>query len=147
MIEDVRFSIAEINIVVHATEDKSIILRSLHDVLSVSEEKFSSVYLDGHFGNEIVLLTANIAAPEANALASKIILSMGSIDRIHLSKFFNKYIDEKGNLYIRLDKQKLCQGKISLFDIDSIRIRFRPIRKYRPTNNLETYRRFFTLNE
>ena len=82
MIEDVRFSIAEINIVVHATEDKSIILRSLHDVLSVSEEKFSSVCLDGHFGNEIVLLTANIAAPEANALASKIILSMDSIDRI-----------------------------------------------------------------
>ena len=82
MIEDVRFSIAEINIVVHATEDKSIILRSLHDVLSVSEEKFSSIYLEGHFGNEIVLLTASIGVREANALVSKIILSIGSIDRI-----------------------------------------------------------------
>ena len=49
MIEDVRFSIAEINIVVHATEDKSIILRSLRDVISVSEEKFSSAYLEGSF--------------------------------------------------------------------------------------------------
>jgi RNA binding exosome subunit len=55
-----------------------------------------------------------------------------------------QFSDEKGNLYLRLDKQRLCQGKISVSTGDSIRIKFRPVKRYRPTSNVETYRGLFT---
>ena len=38
----------------------------------------------------------------------------------------NDYVDDKGTLYLRLDKQKICEGKIELSDIDSIKIKFKP---------------------
>ena len=36
------------------------------------------------------------------------------------------YVDDKGTLHIRLDKQRICEGKIQLSDIDSIKIKFKP---------------------
>ena len=139
-VDDIRFSSAEINIVVHATEDENKILHSLYNVLSIPAEKFSHSVQEGHWGNKILLLTANIDGHTAKDLILKIMSLLNSVDRYHLSNFFDKYIDEKGNLYIRLDKQRICKGRISLSEIDSIRIRFRPVRRYKPSNNLQNYR-------
>ena len=139
-VDDIRFSSAEINIVVHATEDENKILHSLFDVLSIPSEKFSYSFSEGHWGNKILVLTATIDGQVAKDLILKIISLLNSIDRYHLSNFFDKYVDEKGNLYIRLDKQRICKGRISLSERDSIRIRFRPVRRYKPSNNLQNYR-------
>ncbi|MFL6390672.1 MAG: RNA-binding domain-containing protein [Nitrososphaeraceae archaeon] len=139
-VDDIRFSSAEINIVVHATEDENKILHSLFDVLSIPSEKFSYSFSEGHWGNKILVLTATIDGQVAKDLILKIISLLNSIDRYHLSNFFDKYVDEKGNLYIRLDKQRICKGRISLSESDSIRIRFRPVRRYKPSSNLQNYR-------
>lgn len=139
-VDDIRFSSAEINIVVHATEDENKILHSLFDVLSIPSEKFSYSFSEGHWGNKIFVLTATIDGQVAKDLILKIISLLNSIDRYHLSNFFDKYVDEKGNLYIRLDKQRICKGRISLSERDSIRIRFRPVRRYKPSSNLQNYR-------
>jgi RNA-binding protein len=139
-VDDIRFSSAEINIVVHATEDENKILHSLFDVLSIPYEKFSYSFSEGHWGNKILVLTATIDGQVAKDLILKIISLLNSIDRYHLSNFFDKYVDEKGNLYIRLDKQRICKGRISLSERDSIRIRFRPVRRYKPSSNLQNYR-------
>ncbi|MFL6317250.1 MAG: RNA-binding domain-containing protein [Nitrososphaeraceae archaeon] len=139
-VDDIRFSSAEINIVVHATEDENKILHSLFDVLSIPSEKFSYSFSEGHWGNKILVLTATIDGQVAKDLILKIISLLNSIDRYHLSNFFDKYVDEKGNLYIRLDKQRICKGRISLSERDSIRIRFRPVRRYKPSSNLQNYR-------
>ena len=147
LVDDIRFSSAEINILVHATENENKILRSLYDILSIPSEKFTSLVSDGHWGNKISVLTATIDGQVAKELILKIISLLNSIDRYHLSNFFDKYVDEKGNLYIRLDKQRICKGKISLSDSDSIRIRFRPIRRYKPSSNLQNYRVLLTLGE
>ncbi len=146
-VDDIRFSSAEINIVVHATENENKILHSLYDILSIPSEKFTSLVSDGHWGNKISVLTATIDGQVAKELILKIICMLNSVDRYHLSNFFDKYVDEKGNLYIRLDKQRICKGRISLSDSDSIRIRFRPIRRYKPSSNLQNYRVLLTLGE
>ena len=145
--ENVGFSSAEINIIVHATENENKILQSINDILSISAEKFSGSPLEGHWGNKILLLTATIDSQAAKNLVSKIISSLNSSDRNYLSYLFDKYVDEKGNLYIRLDKQRICQGKISLSESDSIRIRFRPIKRYRPSNTVQNYRGLLTSSE
>ncbi|MFL6430345.1 MAG: RNA-binding domain-containing protein [Nitrososphaeraceae archaeon] len=139
-VDDIRFSSAEINIVVHATEDENKILHSLFDVLSIPSEKFSYSFSECHWGNKILILTATIDGQVAKDLILKIISLLNSVDRYHLSNFFDKYVDEKGNLYIRLDKQRICKGRISLSERDSIRIRFRPVRRYKPSSNLQNYR-------
>jgi RNA-binding protein len=146
-VDDIRFSSAEINIVVHATENENKILHSLDDTLSIPAEKFTSSVSDGHWGNRISILTATIDGQVAKNLILKIISLLNSVDRYHLSNFFDKYVDEKGNLYIRLDKQRICKGRISLSDRDSIRIRFRPVRRYKPSGNLQNYRVLLTLGE
>lgn len=146
-VDDIRFSSAEINIVVHATENENKILHSLYDILSIPSEKFMSLVSDGHWGNKISVLTATIDGQVAKELILKIISMLNSVDRYHLSNFFDKYVDEKGNLYIRLDKQRICKGRISLSDSDSIRIRFRSIRRYKPSSNLQNYRVLLTLDE
>ena len=146
-VDDIRFSSAEINIVVHATENENKILHSLYDILSIPSEKFTSSVSDGHWGNRISILTARIDGQVAKELILKIISSLNSVDRYHLSNFFDKYVDEKGNLYIRLDKQRMCRGRISLSDSDSVRIRFKPIRRYKPSSNLQNYRVLLTLGE
>jgi RNA-binding protein len=146
-VDDIRFSSAEINIVVHATENENKILYSLYNILSIPSEKFTSLVSDGHWGNKILILTATIDGQVAKELILKIISMLNSVDRYHLSNFFDRYVDEKGNLYIRLDKQRICKGRISLSDSDSIRIRFRPIRRYKPSSNLQNYRVLLTLGE
>jgi RNA-binding protein len=142
--EDIRFSSAEINVVIHATENENKILHSINDVLSMSTDKFLTTTSEGQWGNKIMLLTVTIDSRAAKDLALKIIHSLNSVDRNILSNFFDKYVDEKGNLYIRLDKQRICKGKISLSESDSIRIRFRPVNRYKPSDNLQNYRGFFS---
>ena len=146
-VDDIRFSSAEINIVVHATENEKKILDSLYGILSIPAEKFISSVSDGHWGNKISILTATIYGQVAKEIVIKIISMLNTVDRYHLSNFFDKYVDEKGNLYIRLDKQRICKGRISLSDSDSVRIRFKPIRRYKPSSNLQNYRVLLTLGE
>jgi len=143
----ITFSTAQISVIVHATENQDKILQSINDVLYISPDRFSYNISEGHWGNKILILSAVIASAEANSLVSKILSGLNKTDRHTLSDFFDNYIDEKGNLYIRLDKQRICQGRSSLSDNDSIRIRLRPVRKYKPTRILETYRWLLTSRE
>src|ERR671925_367249 len=115
--ENVGFSSAEINIIVHATENENKILQSINDILSISAEKFSGSPSEGHWGNKILLLTATIDSQAAKSLVSKIISSLNSSDRISLS------------------------------ESDSIRIRFRPVKRYRPSNTVQNYRGLLTSSE
>ena len=144
---NIRFSTAEISIIIHATENQDKILQSINDVLYISPDRFSSTSSEGHWGNKILLLTAVIGSTEASSLIATLLSKLNKIDRHSLADFFDNYIDEKGNLYIRLDKQRVCQGRTSLSDNDSIRIRLRPVRRYRPTKTLEDYRRLLTSSE
>ena len=144
---DLRFSAAEINLLLHATEDGDKVLRSIQDMLAVPLERFSISPSEGHYKNKILLLKATLASQEASELALQIMSHLNSSDRERLSGSLREYSDEKGNLYLRLDKQRICQGKMSLSEMDAIRIRFKPVKRYRPSGNLESYRGLLSSTE
>jgi RNA-binding protein len=143
---NLNFSAAEVNLVLHATEDGGKVLHAIEDVLLLQSELFSSSPSDGHHKNKILLLKAILSSHEAGKLASRIISHLNSVDREQLSRLLDEYSDEKGNLYIRLDKQSICQGRVSLSETDAIRIRFRPVKRYRPSGSIESYRGLFQSN-
>jgi RNA binding exosome subunit len=144
---DLRFSAAEINLLLHATEDGGKVLQSIQDTLKVPSERFSSIPSEGHYKNKIMLLKAILSSQEAGELAHCIMSLLNSSDRERLSSALPEYSDEKGNLYLRLDKQRMCQGKVSLSETDAIRIRFKPVKRYKPSGNLESYRGLLSSTE
>lgn len=137
---DLGFSAAEVDLLVHGTEDGGKVLQSIQDTLAIPSERFSSLPLEGHYKNQILMLKALLSSQEAGDLARRVTSLLNSSEREHLSSSIAEYSDEKGNLYIRLDKQRICQGKVSLSEIDAIRIRFKPVKRYKPSGNLERYR-------
>lgn len=140
MSDELKFSAAEVDVVLHATEDREKVLASIEKVLAIPAADFTGEPSEGHFGNRIVLLKATVASRDAGALAARIMSSLNSADRQELASHVREYSDEKGNLYLRLDKQRICQGRVSLAESDAVRIRFRPVRRYRPSGNIEAYR-------
>lgn len=144
--DSLKFSAAEINLVLHATEDEDRVLKAIEDVLLVPSKRFSGSPSEGHFKNKIVLHKAILSSHEAGSLATQVISLLNSADREHLSRLVHEYSDEKGNLYIRLDKQRMCQGKVSLSETDAIRIRFKPVRRYKPSGAIQGYVGLFDLH-
>lgn len=144
---DLRFSSAEVNLLLHGTEDGNKVLQSMQNTLSIPPERFSSTLSEGHYKNKILLLKATLSSQEAGELAHRIMSLLNSLDRERLSNSLPEYSDEKGNLYLRLDKQRICQGKVSLSETDAIRIRFKPVKRYRPSGNLESYRGLLSSTE
>ncbi len=143
--DSLKFSAAEINLVLHATEDEGRVLKAIEDVLLVQPKRFSSSHSEGHFKNRIVLQKAILSSIEAGSLAKRVISLLSSTDREHLSRFLHEYSDERGNLYIRLDKQRICQGRVSLSETDAIRIRFKPVKRYKPSGVIQGYTGLFDL--
>ena len=129
------FSAVDISVIIHATEDKNKVLESLSTILCVHPNKFRHTESIGHWGNRILLITGRLESTEANKLIQKILDSLNSMEREQLSNSFQSFIDEKGNLYLRLDKQRVCQKRISLSESDSVRFRFRPTRRFKMDRN------------
>jgi RNA-binding protein len=119
------FSAAEISIIIHATEDKDKILRSLDALLGIPANSFFVGVASGHWQNQILFLTCRLDERHANELYLKInnLLSEESA----LTNLF----DKKRNLYIRLDKQALCKGRLALLERDSVRIKFNATVKHK----------------
>ena len=140
MFESGKFSSAEINFIVHATEDETKLLHAIKEVLAITTISFSPTYFEGHFGNKILLLSAALTAEGALTLSSKIFSSLNNIDRNQLSNYLQEYADENGNLYIRLDKQKIVRHNLALGGSDPLRIKFRAVRLFKPYQNLQNYR-------
>lgn len=147
MPDEPKFSGAEISLVLHATEDESRVLHFVEETLSVPADRFSSSYSKGYYKNRIMLLKAMMSSQEAGDLALRIMSLLSSADRAELSRNLREYSDEKGNLYLRLDKQKICHGKVSLSETDAIRVRFKPIKRYKPSGNIESYRGLLSSTE
>ena len=116
---------AEISFLVHATEDKERVLKFVSSALSVDVDDFESENLLGHWGNQIDMIRGKLERKQASDVAFTIITSLDTYDRKKMLYSLEDYVDDRGILHLRLDKQKICDGKFELSEIDSIKIKFK----------------------
>jgi len=130
---------ATISVVIHATENKDKVISKIVKVLSLNSTRFQEFNTRGHWGNQIVLLKLSLGQTLAGKILKTIYTSLGDNKKTTFLSSLEQSIDEKYNLYVRIDKQSICREEISLSDQDSIKIKFRPS-KFRQSNKSETYR-------
>jgi len=128
-----------INIVAHATEDVPKILQKMNDVFSIPKEKILVSSAEGHWGNEISLIKADCDHKQSQVLLERIIVNLKNAEKKYLLQTISNSFDEKDNLYIRLNKQSMCKGIISLSEHDSVRIRFKPIKEFNKNNKFRDH--------
>ena len=126
------FSSLDISILVHATEDENKILNHVLENfrLSTNVVTIDRVKTEGHWKNPILRLiistSSNIERLYTD-LCDQLRINYGSED---LDKYLKNNLDEKGSIYIRLDKQKLCAKALFLSDTDAVRMIFKKKGKF-----------------
>lgn len=128
-----------IHIVAHATEDVPKILQKINDVFSIPKEKIIVSSAEGHWGNEISLIKADCGHKESQVLLERVISNLKISEKKFILQSISKSFDEKDNFYIRLNKQSMCKGVISLSEHDSIRIRFKAVKEFNQNNKFRDH--------
>ena len=114
---------------VHVTEDADKTMKAIINVFppgDSDEIPLTRANLKGHHGNPIILIKTrinkgNIAKAFINNLASK----LSEKNKEALLTNIERHVDDKGNFYLRLDKQAAFLNKFELGSEDSIRIQIR----------------------
>jgi RNA binding exosome subunit len=128
-----------VQVVAHATEDIPKILLKMNEIFSIPKEKFLISQARGHWDNKISLIRANCDHEESEVLLERIILKLKLDEKNYLLDSISDSFDEKDNFYIRLNKQSMCRGIISISEHDSIRIRFKPTKKFNQNNKFRDH--------
>lgn len=128
-----------IQVIAHATEDIPKILLKMYEIFSIPKEKFLISRARGHWDNEISLIIANCDDEESKVILQRIISKLKSGEKNYLLRSISDSFDEKDNFYIRLNKQSMCRGIISLSEHDSIRIRFKPTKEFNQNNKFRDH--------
>jgi RNA binding exosome subunit len=122
-----RVMSVEFSTITHATEDVDKVMEAVLNIVPPElrgSTLFNRRYLEGHYRNPIVILTANITEAKMAEAALRYIFTMLSRpERRELSLDFEKALDEDNNFYIRLDKQGAFRGILRLADRDPIRVK------------------------
>jgi len=110
----------------HATEDPDKVLTAVRNMLPlelVDSVTFGRANLTGHHGNPIILLEARIKDRKmVHAVFSKLCSSLSMLDKELLMNEISQHLD-KGNLYIRLDKQSAYMNELRLGSTDPVHMR------------------------
>jgi RNA binding exosome subunit len=128
-----------VQVVAHATEDIPKLLIRMNEIFSIPKEKFLISQAKGHWDNEISLIRANCDHEESKVLLQGIISKLKSGEKNYLLHSISDSFDEKDNFYIRLNKQSMCRGIISLSEHDSIRIKFKPTKQFNQNNKFRDH--------
>ena len=126
-----------VEIIVHATEDLKTILDAFEKLFEVKEEGFSKKNLTGHFENPITMLNAKITKTKAENFIKKLVMKIpkGQLDEL-IGDLENRI--QNSSLHVRLGKQDLIQGVVSLQEKDVIKLKiFMPI--YQKKNTLKNF--------
>ncbi|MFI5405849.1 MAG: RNA-binding domain-containing protein [Nitrososphaerales archaeon] len=126
------FSSVDISILVHATEDENKILNHILEnfKLSTNVVTIDCVKTEGHWKNPIMRLIISTSSDIDRLykdLCNQLRINYGSED---LDQYLKNNLDEKGSVFIRLDKQKLCARALLLSDKDAVRMIFKKKGKF-----------------
>jgi len=127
----------------HATEDLEKVLTAIRNILPPELSgtiNFRKSNLNGHHGNLITLIETRIEERAvAQAVFEKVARGLRSLDKEELNSEIQQHL-EKGNLYLRLDKQSAYFGEFRLRQIDPIHLKIH-FRKHTPQEIVEICRR------
>jgi RNA-binding protein len=116
-----------IRVFAHATEDQERVTQALRNTLPpnlANSAVFKKTNLSGHHGNPIVLIETELAErTKLMPALEKIGESLTSLDKEKLYDEMERHL-EKGNLYLRLDKQLAYLGELTLSSNDPIHFKF-----------------------
>jgi len=120
----------DLRVFAHATEDPNKVQTAVCNLLPVELSKtlvFEKTSCTGHHGNPITLFTSKLTDKKLLPTAiEKIGKDLGSLDKEELNRDIKLHL-EKGNLYLRFDKQSAFLGvlKLSLNDPIHLKIHFK----------------------
>ena len=120
----------DLRVFAHATEDPNKVQTAVCNLLPVELSKtlvFEKTSCTGHHGNPITLFTSKLTDKKLLPTAiEKIGKDLGSLDKEELNRDIKLHL-EKGNLYLRFDKQSAFLGvlKFSLNDPIHLKIHFK----------------------
>jgi len=118
----------DISFFAHATEDEKKVLDAVRRLLPASHIEnivFNKSSLRGHHGNPILLFESKIKDKGiVRAVVENLTSNLSVLDKETLLNEIGLHL-ERGNLYIRLDKQAASEGSFKLTTADPIRFRLR----------------------
>lgn len=126
MSSQIPITYIDIRVFAHATEDTDKVLNAVRNILPAdvaNEVVFKKSNLVGHHGNPIILFEARIKEKNAvKAALENISSKLSSIDKEQLNSEIKQHLD-KGNLYIRFDKQSAYLNEFKLCTADPIHLK------------------------
>ena len=116
----------DLRVFAHATEDPERVLVAVRNLLpseSVDSVVFKRSNLTGHHGNPILLFEARVKERKlVQAVFAKLCSGLGLMDKEVLAGEISEHL-ERGNLYLRLDKQSAFLGEVRLGSVDPVHVR------------------------
>jgi RNA binding exosome subunit len=116
----------DIRVFAHATEDLDKVLAAVRNILPqeiIDTIDFSKTNLAGHHGNPIILFEARITDKNATQkVFEKLASGLSMLDKVQLSSEIMQHLD-KGNLFIRINKQSAYLNEFKLATEDPIHFR------------------------
>lgn len=113
----------EVNVTKHATESESKVLSAALNVFPPDLRNnivWERSAVQGHYGNPIVFYRAVVEGEQAEMTAKYILSSLDKTSLRYLLSTLESRIDKQGNLYLRLHKQYLVDGRIIAWDGDDV---------------------------
>ena len=118
----------EIGLFAHATEDPEKVVRAFRNILPherVEEVPLHKKRLKGDYGNPIIYYRAKVTKPDIlEDILKKMGKNLSQCDRDLLNIELERRLD-RGNLYIRLDKQSAYLEKYKICNADPIHLKIR----------------------
>jgi len=126
------FSSLDVSVLAHATEDDNIITKVILEYFdrSSSSKQVEVVKTEGHWKNPITRINITFLRHLDEYFNNIINDLTRAYGKDELDLYLKNNVDLKGSIYLRLDKQKLCLGKLELSDNDAVRIVFRQKGKF-----------------
>jgi RNA-binding protein len=116
----------DIRVFAHATENQTKVESATKNLFPTELTEglvFQKVALAGHHSNPIIMLTAKLADRKLLPVAlEKLGANLSSLDKEQLNEEINLHV-EKGNLYLRFDKQSAFLGQPKLTQNDPIHLK------------------------
>jgi len=134
----------DIRVFAHATEDTEKVLSAVHNVFPTElgdKVAFKKTSLTGHYRNPLILFETRVKEKDAvKAVFEKLASDLGSLDKELLNNEIKQRLD-KGNLYIRIDKQSAYLNELKLCSTDPIRFRIH-FKKSNPEEIVKVCKKF-----